>query len=333
MKILVTGGAGYIGSIMTKTLLDEGHSVVVADSLERGHEEAVDKRASFKKGNLLDSEFVSEIFKDKFDAVFHFAAYISMEESVKNPFIYFKNNVSAALNLVEALVKSQSNNFIFSSTAGVYGNPQTLPIPEDHPKNPTNPYGESKLIVERILSWYEEIYELNFVSLRYFNAAGATEDGELGEDHPNETHLIPNAINAILRGSKFTLYGDNYNTPDGTCIRDYIHVLDLVESHILALEKLKKEKGGFFYNVGIGKGYSNREILDTVEKVSGKKLRLNISGRRPGDAETLIADPSRIEKELNFKPKFSDLKTIVETAWEWHKKLKMKNKQSLRAKL
>lgn len=320
MKILVTGGAGYIGSIMTKTLLDKRHNVLVVDSLERGNQEVIDKMADFKKGNLLDSEFVSEVFKDKFDAVIHFAAYISMEESVKDPFIYFKNNVQGALNVIEEMVKSKNNNFIFSSTAGVYGTPEITPIPETHGKNPTNPYGESKLIVEKILDWYAKIFGLNFVSLRYFNAAGASIDGKLGESHPDETHIIPNAINALLKGSEFTLYGHDYNTKDGTCVRDYIHVLDLVESHILALDKLKKDKGGYFYNVGTGKGYSNKEVLEMIEKVSSRKLKLNMSERRPGDAEILIADPTKIKYELGFNPKYSDLKTIVETAWNWHKR-------------
>lgn len=320
MKILITGGAGYIGSIMTKTLLDRGYEVVVVDSLERGHDEAVDKRTDFKKGNLLDSEFVSEIFKDKFDAVIHFAAYISMEESVKNPYLYFKNNLYAALNVIDQMVKTKNNNFIFSSTAGVYGNPKTLPIPEDHPKSPTNPYGESKLMVERVLYWYKEIFGLNFVSLRYFNAAGALEDGSLGEAHDSETHIIPLAIRAALNNSEFVLYGNDYETSDGTCIRDYIHVVDLVDSHILALEKLNKDKGGYFYNVGTGKGYSNKEVIDEIRKVSGINFKIKIAKRRPGDAEVLIADPTKIQKELGFKPRYSDLKMIVKTAWEWHRK-------------
>jgi len=317
MRILITGGAGYIGSIMTRTLIDRGYNVTVADSLERGRIEAVDKRADFKKGNLLDKAFVSEIFRDKFDAVIHFAAYISMEESVKNPSIYFKNNIEGTRNVVEEMIRTGNNKFIFSSTAGVYGNPQMIPMPEDHPNNPTNPYGESKLMAEEML---KSTKNLNFVSLRYFNAAGATLEGDLGEAHSPETHIIPLAIEAAMGDSEFILYGNDYNTKDGTCVRDYIHVLDLVDSHVLALDKLQKDKGGFFYNVGTGKGYSNKEVLDMIEKVSGQKLKIKVEKRRSGDAETLIADPSKIEKELGFKPKYSDLETIVKTAWEWHAK-------------
>jgi UDP-glucose 4-epimerase len=317
MKILVTGGAGYIGSIMTRTLIDRGHNVTVVDSLERGRIDAVDKRAFFKKGNLLDNAFVSEIFQERFDAVIHFAAYISMEESVKNSSIYFENNIQGTRNVIEEMMKTGNNKFIFSSTAGVYGNPQIVPMPEDHPKNPTNPYGESKLRVEEML---KSTKDLNFVSLRYFNAAGATLDGALGEAHSPETHIIPLAIKAAINDYEFILYGEDYNTRDGTCIRDYIHVVDLVESHVLALEKLSKDTGGFFYNVGTGKGYTNKEVLEAIERESGKKLKIKIEGRRSGDAEALIADPTKIKEELGFTPKYSDLETIVKTAWDWHKK-------------
>lgn len=318
MKILVTGGAGYIGSIMTRTLFDKGYEVVVVDSLERGNIKVVDKRAEFREGNLLDKEFVSNVFKSKFEAVIHFAAYISMEESVRNPSIYFENNVEGSRNVIEEMIKSGNNNFIFSSTAGVYGNPEITPMPEDHPKNPTNPYGESKLRVEEILK--SRTNELSFVSLRYFNAAGATLNGELGENHEPETHIIPLAIKSAINNSDFTLYGNDYNTKDGTCVRDYIHVVDLVDSHVLAIDKLSKDRGGFFYNVGTGRGYTNREVLDSIEKVSGKKLKVKVEDRRPGDAEALIADSTRIKEDLGFVPKYSDLETIVKTAWIWHTK-------------
>lgn len=321
MKILVTGGAGYIGSFMVKRLLEEEDEVVVVDSLERSKKEAVDNRASLLIGNLLDKDFVSQIFsQNKFDSVLHFAGYISMGESMRNPYLYFENNILCALNILEQMVKTKCNNFIFSSTAGVYGNPIKTPIPEDHPKNPTNPYGESKLMVEKIMEWYKEIYGLNFVSLRYFNASGASLDGELGEDHHPETHIIPIAIKAALTNSEFKLFGNDYKTADGTCIRDYIHMLDLIDAHVLSLKKLKKEKGGFFYNVGTGIGYSNKQVLGMVKKISGIDFKIKTSERRPGDAGILIADPTRIKDELNFTPQYSDLETIVKTAWEWHKR-------------
>lgn len=328
MKILITGGAGYIGSFMVKECLDKGFEVVVVDNLERGRKEAVDKRAKLIVGELKDKKFVDTVFLEhQFDSVVHFAGYISVAESVENPYMYFENNVNVSLNLIESMVKNKLNNFIFSSTAGVYGNPVKTPLSEDHPKNPTNPYGESKLMVEKILSWYGKIYNLNFTSLRYFNASGASLDGEMGENHLPETHLIPSAINAVLDKNQFTLYGDDYTTFDGTCIRDYIHVIDLVQSHILAISKLEKDSGGFFYNVGTGKGHSNKEVVDMIKKVSGLDIDMEVTGRRPGDADVLVADPGLIRKDLGFTPKYSDLETIIKSAWEWHRKLKIKNER------
>ncbi|OGK30455.1 UDP-glucose 4-epimerase GalE [Candidatus Roizmanbacteria bacterium RIFCSPHIGHO2_12_FULL_33_9] len=320
MKILVTGGAGYIGSFMVRRLLEKKYDITVLDNLERGNQQAVDNRAVFVKGDILDDRFIKSLFKDdSFDCILHFAGYISMEESIKDPGLYFRNNTYGALNLIESSVKNGVKKFIFSSTAGVYGNPIKTPIPEDHPTNPTNPYGESKLMVEKILLWYSKIFGLNFVSLRYFNAAGASLDGSVGENHIPESHIIPLAIRAALQNSEFNLYGDDYKTPDGTCIRDYIHVIDLVGAHILALEKLQNDKGQYFYNVGTGEGYSNKEVLEMIKKISKKDLKIKITKRRPGDAEILIADPTKIGKELGFSPKYSDLETIVKTAWEWHK--------------
>lgn len=328
MKILITGGAGYIGSFMTKTALDKGIQVVVADSLERGYKEAVNPSAKLYVGNLLDREFVSKIFSEnKFDAVIHFAGYISMGESMENPYIYFQNNVFSSLNIMEEMVKAKTDKFIFSSTAGVYGNPIKLPIPEDHPKHPENPYGESKLMVEKLMSWYQKTYGLNSVALRYFNASGASLDGKLGENHNPESHIMPNIMKAILCGESFELFGTDYNTKDGTCVRDYIHVVDLVEAHVLAIEKLMKDKGMFAYNVGTGKGYSNKEIIEAVREISGKDFQISELARRPGDADTLIGDASKIKTELGFNPKYSDLETIVKTAWEWHSKLKIRNEK------
>lgn len=328
MNVLITGGAGYIGSFMVKSLLERGDSVVVLDSLERGHRGAIDEKVKFIQGNILDQETVEKVFvENQFDAAIHFAGYISMAESMKNPGIYFHNNTLGSLNLIETSVKYKIKSFIFSSTAGIYGNPTKIPIPEDHANNPTNPYGESKLMVEKILSWYGKIYGLSFACLRYFNAAGASLDSNMGESHDPETHIIPLAVKAALENSEFILYGNDYNTPDGTCIRDYIHVIDLVESHLLALDKLGKGGGGlpagrqgFFYNVGTGQGHSNKEIIDMIKKISGVDLNIKISSRRPGDAEVLIADSTKIKNELGFNPRYSDLETIVKTAWEWHKK-------------
>ncbi len=321
MKILITGGAGYIGSFMVKASLDKGYEVVVTDSLERGHKKAVDSNAKLYIGNLLNKEFVSSVFSEnKFDAVVHFAGYISMSESVTNPYIYFNNNLNTSLNIIESMIENSQNNFIFSSSAGIYGNPVKTPIAEDDPKNPTNPYGESKLMVEKILSWYGKIHNLNFACLRYFNASGASVNGEMGENHFPETHLIPCAINAALNKMQFNLYGNDYSTPDGTCIRDYIHVLDLVDSHIIAINKLRNDGGKLYYNVGTGHGYSNKEIIDIVGKISGLEINIRNAERRPGDASILIADPALIKKDLKFEPKYSDLETIVKSAWEWHKR-------------
>lgn len=320
MKVLVTGGAGYIGGFMVRRLLDDGYTVTVVDSLEEGFEPVVDKRAEFIKADLRDKEVVSSIFKSTtFDGVLHFAAYISMKESMENPGKYFQNNVQSAVNVLDAMAETGSRSFIFSSTAGVYGDPITVPIPEDHPKNPTNPYGHSKYLVEQILPWYLKIYGIGSIVLRYFNAAGAALDGSLGEQHRNETHIIPNVIRSVLLKQSFPLYGSDYDTQDGTCVRDYIHVLDLAEAHVLSLESLmKKNDQVAFYNVGTGKGYSNKQIIEAVEKVSGAKIMVESHERRPGDAGVLVANVSAIKKDLDFTAKFSDLETIVSTAWKWH---------------
>lgn len=319
--ILVTGGAGYIGSFMVKHLLDAGHAVVVIDSLERGSKDTIDKRATFFQGDLRSKEFIEDIFKNNsIQTVIHFAGYISMGESMENPGMYFEDNVLATVNLLDGMVKNNVKQIVFSSTAGVYGNPHEVPIAEDHSKNPTNPYGESKLMVERILAWYKEIFNISYVALRYFNACGASLDGDMGESHKPETHIIPLALTAILKKTKFTLFGDTYETPDGTCIRDYIHVLDLVEAHLLAVGKMEEKEGGYIYNVGTGRGYSNKEVLDMVRKVTEEGLEVETVGKRSGDADVLVANVSKIKNEMGFLTKHSDLETIVSTAWKWHKK-------------
>jgi len=321
MKILVTGGAGYIGSFMVKRLLDLGRKVVVFDNLERGHKEAIDKRAKFAQGDIKSFVTLKNLFSsEKIDAVMHFAGYISVEESVEKKDLYYQNNVEGSKNLLRAMMEIGSvDKVIFSSSAAVYGNSKKIPIPEDHPKNPTSPYGKSKLEVEEMLESFQKEEGLNFVSLRYFNAAGAAFDASLGESHEPETHIIPLAIKSAIEEKEFSLFGTDYNTFDRTCIRNYIHVKDLVEAHVLALNHLERNNGGFFYNVGTGKGYSNKEVLEMVKKISGKDLKVKVMDPRPGDPEILIADPRKIQKDLRFKPRYSDLETIVKTAWWWHR--------------
>lgn len=320
MKILVTGGAGYIGSFMTKALLDRGDQVTVFDNLERGHKEAVDTRANFVKGDIKnDKDLENLLVNSLFDGVIHFAGYIAVGESEEKPDIYYQNNVAGSKNFFEAAVKSGVKKLIFSSSAAVYGNPQQIPIPEDHPKNPTSQYGKNKLEVEGILAnLRKENESVGFVVLRYFNAAGASLDGLLGENHNPETHIIPNIITSVINDKPLNLFGNDYKTKDGTCVRDYIHVLDLVEAHILALKKLESNSGSYVYNVGTGNGYSNKEVVEAVEKASGKKVSVQISARRPGDADELVADVNKIKSDLGFNPKYSDLETVIKTAWQWH---------------
>ncbi|MDP2861028.1 MAG: UDP-glucose 4-epimerase GalE, partial [bacterium] len=318
--ILVTGGAGYIGSLMVKKLVEEDYSVVVVDNLSGGEKNAVDTKAKLIVTDLSDRKAICDIFqKYSCEAVLHFAGVIAMGESMKDPGKYFKINVFNTLNLLEEMVANNVNKLIFSSTAGVYGNPETLPIPENHPKNPTNPYGESKFIVEKILGWYDKIYKIRSISLRYFNACGAAIDGSLGENHNPETHIIPLAMKALLDDKVLKLFGDDYKTKDGTCVRDYIHIEDLCRAHLLALRALARGQQTTQYNVGTGEGYSNKEVLETIESVTGRKMRIETAPRRPGDVDELVADPGKIKKELGWKPEYSDLRTIVETAWEWHK--------------
>lgn len=319
MKILVTGGAGYIGSFMIRRLLSDGHDVVVIDSLERGRINAISEKVTFEKGNLTDKKFLDDVFtRHDIEGVFHFAAYISVPESVKEPGKYYENNLIATINLLNVMHEHACNTFIFSSTAAVYGTPRVSPIPEDHEKNPESPYGQTKLMIEHMLPYYHTAYGMNFTVLRYFNASGAALDGSHGEAHHPETHMIPCAIQAILNKKTFTLYGTDYETPDGTCVRDYIHVLDLVEAHVLAFARLQKENGGFIYNVGTGSGFSNRQVVEEIKKVSGKEVEVIEAERRPGDPSILVANATKIREELGFEPKYSDLTTIVSSAWKWH---------------
>ena len=322
MRILVTGGAGYIGSITSKTLLDRGFEVTIFDNLERGHREAVDSRAKFFQGDLGNIDDLEKLFSgNKFDAIMHFAGLISVEESEKDPELYRENNIVGSRNFFDKALEKGVNKIIFSSTAAVYGNPQKIPIPEDHPKNPTSQYGRTKLEIEKYLAELcGKDNSFSFVCLRYFNACGAVLDGSMGEAHFPETHIIPLAIKAAREGLEFKLFGTDYDTPDGTCVRDYIHVLDLVEAHILALDKISNETGGYYYNVGTGKGFSNREIIEKVKEVSGREFGVVEEERRAGDADRLIADPTKINQELGFSPQYSDIDTIIQSAWKWHSK-------------
>jgi UDP-glucose 4-epimerase len=318
--ILVTGGAGYIGSHVVKELLRQGHKPIVFDNLQTGHRKTT-KDALFIEGDLSDQKKLKETFQAyQIDTVIHFAADSLVGESVQNPLKYFNNNVKNSLNLIEIMEEFKVKKIVFSSSAAVYGEPKEIPITEEHPCAPTNPYGETKWIFEKVLQAYHDSKKLNFISLRYFNAAGADPEGELGEDHSQETHLIPLVIRVALDGTSVPVYGTDYNTPDGTCIRDYIHVTDLANAHILALRKLEKEKMSGIYNLGNGNGYSVREVIETVKKVTGRKIAAVDSPRRPGDPARLVASSKKIKEELGWIPKYPDLETIVETAWEWHRK-------------
>lgn len=318
MKILVTGGAGYIGSITAKSLIEKGHDVVVFDNLVNGHKDAVS--TELVVGDLLERESLNVLAGRNFDGVIHFAAYALAGESMEQPYKYFQNNILGGLNLLEFMRRSKIKNIIFSSTCAVYGTPRTLPVTEESEKSPESVYGQSKLMFEDILDWYDKIYGIRHMNLRYFNAAGAALDGSLGESHTPETHIIPVAIKSALSGSPFLLFGNDYNTPDGTCIRDYIHVEDLAAAHILALEKLDKSEKSDSFNLGSAKGYSNLEILEMVEKVSGIKINVEVVKRREGDPPQIFANNRKAKEELGFNAQHSDLKKIVETAWKWHSK-------------
>lgn len=319
MKILITGGAGYIGAITAKELERHGYEVLVYDHFF-SHNPSKLGNTSFVKGGLLDTKTLSQTLSDFHpDVVMHFAAYIQMGESVINPRKYYDNNFVGTLNLIENMIKIGCHKLVFASTAGVYGNPVQVPIPEDHKKEPENPYGETKLSAERLLKWYDRAYGFKSISIRFFNAAGATPG--LGEDHHDESHIIPNIINAQLRGKEFTLFGNDYPTPDGTCVRDYIHVLDLAEAFRLAAEKLMTEGAvTTAYNAGTGHGYSNLEIVKMVEKVSGQPVQIKFEPRRPGDANELVADSTRLQMELAWSPSHSDLESIVRSAYLYHLK-------------
>lgn len=313
MRILVAGGAGYIGSCCTEYLLDHGHEVVVFDSLLKGHRQAVDQRARFVRGELADAAAVRDaVAGEKLDGIIHFAAFIQVGESMTDPGKYFRNNVACGLNLLDAAVRANVPKIVFSSTAAVYGLPSRVPIPETEGTVPINAYGESKLIFERVLGWYQKIHGLKYHALRYFNAAGAT--AHFGEDHQPETHLIPIVLQAALGQRELVhVFGDDYDTPDGTCVRDYIHVLDLAQAHLLALQ----HAGSGSLNLGSGRGFSVKEIIDVAEETTGQAVPVKHAPRRAGDPPRLVSDSTAARRELGWRPQFDDIREIVGSAWRW----------------
>jgi UDP-glucose 4-epimerase len=318
--ILVTGGAGYIGSHTVQLLVERGYNVTVADNLSRGHRHAIDPDI-LREVDLADGEGLDRVFGGiPVDAVVHFAAYIAVGESMRAPELYFTNNTGGSLSLITAMLRHGVKYLVFSSTAAVYGNPATVIIPEDAPYAPVNPYGESKVMVEKMLGWFDQIHGLRSVCLRYFNASGADLKGRLGEEHDPETHLIPLLFRAIRTGEPVTIFGEDYPTPDGTCIRDYIHVQDLAEAHRLSLESLFAGGPSAKFNVGSGSGYSVREVIRAVEQVTGERVPATMGPRREGDPPVLVADSTRLKSTLGWDPKFSDLEQIVSTAWNFEQR-------------
>jgi len=316
VRVLVTGGAGYIGSHTVRCLLQEGHEVTVLDDLRLGHRQAVP--VEIIEADLTDREAVRVALSSRrFEAVLHFAALMVVAESVQQPQKYFFNNVAGSINLLDAMLTAKIPYLVFSSTSEVYGEAQVLPLTEDHPKDPTNPYGESKWMVERILRRYSDAYGLRSVALRYFNAAGAAEDGSLGEDHADESHLIPNAVLGALGVKPFQLTCSQVDTPDGTTIRDYVHVDDLARAHTLALDSLASGHASDAYNVGVGTGYSTKQVIDAVQRVSGVKFEVGQGTPRAGEPAARWAASEKIKRELGWAPKH-DLESIVATAWRWH---------------
>jgi UDP-glucose-4-epimerase GalE len=317
-SVLVTGGAGYIGSHAVKALREQGARVVVYDNLSAGHREAARHASALVVGDIHDvARMRGAIREHQVDAVMHFAAWLSVGDSVRDPAGYYRNNVVGALSVLDAMVAEQVPFIVFSSTAAVFGNPVQTPITEAHPKAPINTYGQTKLAIEHALPHYEKAYGLTSITLRYFNAAGADPDGELGEDHQPEAHLIPRAVDAALGRDSFQVFGEDYDTPDGTCLRDYVHVTDLAAAHLLALDSLRRGSASTTYNLGNGRPTSVRTVIDSVERVVGRKVPFTVGPRRPGDPGVLFASSERIRTELGWSPRFEDIDVIVETAWRW----------------
>lgn len=322
MKVLVVGGAGYIGSHMVVRLLEEAAEVTTLDNLSGGYRDAV-LGGEFIEGDLADLDLLDKLFSEhRFDAVMHFASYIEVGESIIAPAKYYRNNVTNTQNLLDAMVKHGVRHFIFSSTAATFGEPQYVPIDEEHPMQPINPYGRSKLMVEQMLADYDRAYGLKSVCLRYFNAAGADPQTRIGERHVPETHLIPLVLQAASgRRESISVFGQDYDTPDGTCVRDYIHICDLCEAHLLAIKALQDTNESAAFNLGNGNGFSVKEVIETAERVTGRTIPVVYTERRPGDPARLVADAGRIRQQLGWSPKFSSLETIIEHAWRWEQKL------------
>ncbi len=320
MRVLVTGGAGYIGSHVVDLLVQRGFEVIVYDNLCAGHRQAVHRDAVFIEGDLLDLKQTQALFASHaFEGVFHFASHIQVGESMSRPFKYLRENIAAMTNLLEAAVEHGVSRFVLSSTANLYDQPQHIPIREDETLIPGSVYGETKYYAERALMWMERIYGLRYCSLRYFNACGAHPDGHIGEDHRPETHLIPLVLQVALgQRQAITVFGTDYETPDGTCIRDYIHVMDLAEAHLLALQSLSDGRSRV-YNLGSGTGYSVMEVIETARRITGHPIPVEFGARRAGDLPVLVADSARIKQELGWRPTYDNLERIIETAWNWHR--------------
>ena len=320
MAILVCGGAGYIGSHMTAALVAKGYDTVVVDNLNMGHKAAVWPGAAFYEADVRDTEQMDQIFTaHHIDTVVNFAAHMAVGESVENPAKYYDNNIAATLTLLDQMLKHGIKKLVFSSSASVYGVPDQVPITEDMPNAPISPYAETKLAAEKIFKWYDNAYGLKYVALRYFNVAGAHESGHIGEDHSPETHLIPVCLQTAQgKNPVFKMFGDDYPTPDGTCIRDYVHVMDLADAHILAMEKLNRDNTSAIYNLGSQSGFSNKEIVTMVKEVTGIDFPIEIQARRPGDPPTLIASSEKIRTELGWNPTRTTIENIIKTAWAWH---------------
>lgn len=321
MSVLVLGGAGYIGSHMVDRLIEKGHDVVVVDNLVTGHRAAVNSAAKFYEGDLADQPFMREVFSQnpEIDAVIHFAAFSLVGESMTEPLKYFDNNTAGMIKLLEVMNEFGIKKIIFSSTAATYGIPEKMPIHEDDPQNPINPYGESKLMMEKIMRWADQAYGIKFVALRYFNVAGAKPDGTIGEDHHPETHLMPIVLEVAMgKREKLMIFGNDYNTPDGTNVRDYVHPFDLADAHILAVEYLRAGNESNAFNLGSSTGFSNLEILQAAREVTGKEIPVEIGPRRGGDPDKLIAASDKAREILGWKPQFDDIHKIIETAWNWH---------------
>ena len=320
MAILVLGGAGYIGSHAVDQLINKGYDVVVVDNLLTGHKQAIHKEARFYEGDVRDKQFLQQVFeKEHIEGVIHFAASSLVGESVEKPLMYFNNNVYGMQILLEVMHEYDVKHIVFSSTAATYGEPEETPIRETTPKNPKNPYGESKLMMEKMMKWCDNAYGMKYVALRYFNVAGAKADASIGEDHDPETHLVPIILQVALGQRKeLAIFGDDYDTPDGTCIRDYVQVEDLIAAHILALEYLKAGNESNAFNLGSNHGYSVKEMLEAAREVTGKEIPAKIAPRRAGDPATLIAASDKAKEVLGWKPQYTDVKAIIQTAWDWH---------------